>query len=232
MRPARELGFRINAALFGLLLTIAFATNPARAQESENVAVVYEAPHANGIDSVVFSPDGRQVMSGGRDRALKLWDVASGHLIRSFQQHKRDAYVIAFSPDGSRVISESEDETFKLWDTATGRVIRSYQDQSGVGSTSFAPDGTYFLTQDLITPGGDGVRRWSRKGLRDMLAADNPSGKTTCSGCGIPLPVNGFARLRSNRMSMLPGFPRTAWKSRRLLKTSESPKRQNFRPGR
>src|SRR5262245_22658095 len=106
---------------------------PAAAQGPANVTIVTQAPHANGVDAVTFSPNGKQIVSSGRDGSLKLWELGSRHLIRTFQGHAGDAYVIAVSPDGSRILSESEDETFKVWDAATGRVLHSLQDQSGVG---------------------------------------------------------------------------------------------------
>jgi WD40 repeat protein len=166
--------------IYRVLFAIAmlFSAHLSGRAQDQSITIVYEAPHANGIDSVAFSPNGKQVMSSGRDRALKLWDVASGHLVRTLQQHKDGAYVIVFSPDGSRVISESEDDTLKLWDTVTGEVIRTYQDQSGVGRVSFSPNGEYFLSQDLITPGGEGIRRWSRRAIRDFAAFNKPYDKT------------------------------------------------------
>ncbi|MBD2083601.1 hypothetical protein H6F52_01170 [Coleofasciculus sp. FACHB-542] len=34
--------------------------------------------HTNGVWSVVFSPDGQILASGGQDEMIKLWDVATG----------------------------------------------------------------------------------------------------------------------------------------------------------
>lgn len=36
------------------------------------------------IDSVAFAPDGRSIVSGGSDAILRLWDAASGDLIKTF----------------------------------------------------------------------------------------------------------------------------------------------------
>jgi WD40 repeat protein len=37
-----------------------------------------------GVTSVAFSPDGRSIVSGNWDDAVRLWDVASGDLIKTF----------------------------------------------------------------------------------------------------------------------------------------------------
>ena len=175
MKLRRQSIFKRAAVLPGCILLMLFVTSKsAPAQAPANISVVVQAPHANGVDAVTFSPNGKQIISSGRDKTLKLWDLGSRRLIRTFEGHTGDAYVIAVSPDGSRILSESEDETFKVWDTATGRALHTLQDQSGVGPAAFSPDGTQFVTQDLITPGGNGLRRWTRKRLRDMISLDDP----------------------------------------------------------
>jgi len=39
--------------------------------------------HTDDVNSVAFAPDGRTLASGSFDDTIKLWDVASGQLIRS-----------------------------------------------------------------------------------------------------------------------------------------------------
>src|SRR6202023_1520246 len=116
-----------------------------------------------------FSPDGTRVLSGGdyesilasQADTLKLWDAASGQLLRSFAGHKASfGYVIsvAFSPDGSRVLSGSADHTIKLWDVATGRLLRTFEGHAdAVNSVRFSPDGIH-----AASGGSDGTTRiWS-----------------------------------------------------------------------
>ena len=91
---------------------------------------------------VAFSPDGKQILSGGlRDLNIKLWDAASGRVIRTFAGHKGIVYSIAFSPDQRQVLSGSNDKTVKLWDVETGQEIRTFSGhKSGVTSVAFSPD--------------------------------------------------------------------------------------------
>jgi WD40 repeat protein len=65
-----------------------------------------------------------RVLSGSFDKTIKLWDAATGTLIRTFEGHSSEVSSVAFSADGARVLSGSNDGTIKLWDAATGALTR------------------------------------------------------------------------------------------------------------
>jgi WD40 repeat protein len=103
--------------------------------------------------AVALSPDGRTVLTGSggifdrSDFAARLWDVASGRLIRTFIGHTSSILSATFSPDGSSVLTGSDDNTARLWDVATGQQIRVFKGHTErVTSVAFSPDGRSVLT--------------------------------------------------------------------------------------
>src|SRR5256885_868313 len=55
--------------------------------------------HTNTVWGVTFSPDGKYVATGSIDRSARLWDPASGRLIRSYSCGC-PVNQVSFSPDG------------------------------------------------------------------------------------------------------------------------------------
>jgi len=81
------------------------------------------------------------------DKKLKLWEVASGRHLRTFEGHTGDVNSVAFSPDGCYCLSGSDDQTLKLWEVDSGRHLRTFEGHTGdVNSVAFPPDGRYCLS--------------------------------------------------------------------------------------
>jgi pimeloyl-ACP methyl ester carboxylesterase len=94
--------------------------------------------------SVAFSSDGATLAVAFFNRAIKLWDVASGQVLRTFEeQADPDTLSIAFSPDGAWLVSGEHDGVVRLWDVESGQVVRTYAHgtESHVHSVAFSPDG-------------------------------------------------------------------------------------------
>jgi WD40 repeat protein len=70
--------------------------------------------HISYIYSVYFSPDGRFTLSGSDDKTIRLMDVSTGSLLKTFKNHTALVYSVCVSLDGKYLISTSEDETLKI----------------------------------------------------------------------------------------------------------------------
>ena len=68
------------------------------------------------VGSVVFSPDGRWIASGG-SKSVKIWDMATGRTLRTLPGAEAAARSMALSPDGRLLAVANRDQTIRLWDT-------------------------------------------------------------------------------------------------------------------
>jgi formylglycine-generating enzyme required for sulfatase activity/Tol biopolymer transport system component len=111
--------------------------------------------------TVAFSPDGKRAVTGGGDRVVRLWDLASGTAIRTLTGHLGSVMSVTFSPDGSQIAScgLDEDKTVRLWNTETGKeLLRLDGHTAGVESVAFTPDGSR-----LVSSAFDGMILWDLK---------------------------------------------------------------------
>jgi len=70
--------------------------------------------HTGGVRSVSFSPDGQTIVSGSRDKTIRVWLVESGELVRTLEGHTDEVYSVSFSPDGQSIVSGSWDKTIRV----------------------------------------------------------------------------------------------------------------------
>ena len=113
----------------------------------DSIAVITQLGHSGSIDSVSYSPDGRYIASGSADASIKLWDAASGRLIRTFIGHSGNITAITFSPNGKYLASASWDRTIKMWDVASDKEITTFTGHSRIiTSVAFSPDGNTIVS--------------------------------------------------------------------------------------
>ncbi|MEL7037288.1 MAG: AAA-like domain-containing protein [Cyanobacteria bacterium J06592_8] len=70
--------------------------------------------HQDSVMAVSFSPNGEEIVSGGRDGVIKVWQ-RNGKLLQTFKAHRDSIWSVNYSTDGQTIISASRDKTAKLW---------------------------------------------------------------------------------------------------------------------
>jgi WD40 repeat protein/uncharacterized caspase-like protein len=96
--------------------------------------------HEPDVTALTFAPDGRTLVSAGYDWAVKVWEVASGTLLKTLNNRQSDSEV-TFSLDGKMLASRSADNTVRLWDLANGLAPKVLSGHTGsISSIAISPD--------------------------------------------------------------------------------------------
>jgi WD40 repeat protein len=83
--------------------------------------------HSDTIFAVRFSPSGEQLASCGADRFVKVWNVATGALLKPFEGHTHHVLGVAWQSDGKGLASCGADNVVKIWDVSTGEQRRTIE---------------------------------------------------------------------------------------------------------
>jgi WD40 repeat protein len=70
---------------------------------------VVSAHLGDSFNAVAWSPDGRLFASGSSDNTVRIWDPASGKLLRTLEGHAYSVLSVSFSPDGKALASGSDE---------------------------------------------------------------------------------------------------------------------------
>ena len=149
---AMTAGLRPGGTIKGLLKVLtghrlSRSTNTDEALQTEYLKfrqLIFLREQSALITQVAVSPDGKRIVSGSRDKTLRLWDADTGLALgQPLTGHSDSVESVAFSPDGKRIVSGSDDTTLRLWNANTGQPVGKPLDghSNWVFSVAVSPDG-------------------------------------------------------------------------------------------
>jgi len=120
--------------------------------------------HMAKIQDVVFTPDGRQLVSASDDKTIRVWDLATGKTVRFIRGESGPGnpgkiFAMALSPDGKWLATggwmsnagPGSGHHVRLYDFATGKLVALLKGHTDVvNGLAFSPD-----SKSLISGGGD-----------------------------------------------------------------------------
>ena len=80
--------------------------------------------HQNSVFTVKYHPNGRHLITGGRDALLNVWNLDDNALVSSQAAHMYTINSIAFHPKASIFATASRDRTIKLWDAQNYKLLK------------------------------------------------------------------------------------------------------------
>ncbi|KAG2737707.1 WD40 repeat-like protein [Suillus brevipes Sb2] len=107
--------------------------------------------------SIALSPDGKKVVSGGWDGAVRLWDIETCKVVTKWTGHTVGVECVRWSRDGRRVLSGSFDGTARQWEVESGEtmpeplenILASIKTHEEVYAVVYSPDTTLIATGGL-----------------------------------------------------------------------------------
>ncbi len=117
---------------------------------------------------IAFSPDGKLLASAAADRAIKVWDVATGRRLYTLAESTDWVYAVAWSPDGRHLAAAGVDKSIRIWQVSAegGRIVHSvFAHEAPILRLAYTPDGAtlYSLSEDRTIKAWDAQRMVERK---------------------------------------------------------------------
>jgi WD40 repeat protein len=142
--------------------------------------------HRSGVESIVFTPDGRSVITTGRDGRAIISGVSAGFPEASLAGHTRSVEGAELAPDGALVATWSDDGTARVWNARVGAYAHDVGTHELPPSTkrgpvvAFSPAGRY-----MLSAGADGTAHlWGARTRLRVLEHDGPVNSASFSRNG------------------------------------------------
>lgn len=105
--------------------------------------------HIGSVNSVAFRSDG-QLISGGTDSTVRVWDRWSGQEMFVGRGHFGPVRRVAIQPKTGRIYSGSDDVTIKAWQAEKSQESEAYRLHKGAATAlAFSPDGAALVSVGL-----------------------------------------------------------------------------------
>jgi WD40 repeat protein/serine/threonine protein kinase len=151
--------------------------NAAQIWDARTYQLRFTLPHGDTVYDARYSTDGARLVTAGGDGIVRIWDPATGTLMRELRHDgpTRSYYATALSPDGKLIAAiTTSGAVVHIWDSASGALLAELpNDAAGGPRLAFSSDGQW-----LASSGGNDVRVFNVRTWSEALAITGPHIRT------------------------------------------------------
>lgn len=137
------------------------------------------------ITAMAFLPGKEQMITGGDDCRLCVWDLTNGTLLGHFMAHEDWVRGVAVTADGNLIASVGQNGVVKLWNASDMKLRATFAEKvTGAQGIAFSPDGTrlaicgfdnYVAIFDVAQ--GTLLGKWKMSGTSNTAIRFSPDGR-------------------------------------------------------
>ncbi len=178
----------IRSILFTLWLCFGLSISTFAQTKEPLLQTTIQSGHNGPVKSIRYSPNGKYIASGSRDKSVRLWEVATGREVKVLGAHRYTVRDLSFSPDGHYIATGGDDKRLLIWDIASGTLVKELEGhRSKITALAFSPDGKYLLSAGYDSQ----AYLWSMDSLALLQAFKVASARGTGEGVSVSFSGDG-----------------------------------------
>lgn len=152
--------------------------------------------HKSEVCGLKWSPDDRQLASGGNDNQLMIWSVHNNNSQHTFKEHTAAVKAISWSPHQHGLLASgggTADRCIRFWNTSTNTALNCIDTGSQVCNLAWAKNvnelvSTHGYSQNQVIvwkyPSMSKLATLTGHTFRVLYLASSPDGQTIVTGAG------------------------------------------------
>jgi hypothetical protein len=103
--------------------------------------------HTAGVAAIAMMLDGKTLVSVGNENGIRVWDVATGKILKTLEGHPSWIGSVVVTPDGSKAITAGGEHIIRVWDLKSGKQSASLEGHTAaIRGLALSANGRYLVS--------------------------------------------------------------------------------------